>query len=278
MNIRLQKRNLISALFQVCCLALGIALLFPLVYCVLISFTHDADLIAGKSLLASGVFTWDNYIEVIRGTMILRFLFNSFVVALGTSLARVITSTFAAFAFAFFDFPLKKFFFTLVLATLIVPAEMLMIPNYFVTSSLGLINTYLGMMVIYMVSAANIFLLRQNFLSYSMAVYEASKIDGCSNFVFLLRILIPMSKSVIATVFISSFVTSWNAYLWPLLVTNMEKMRTAQVIITMFNVSELKTSYGQIMAAAVLILIPSIAIFIIFQRWITGSLQGAVKE
>ena len=242
MNIRLQKRNLISALFQVCCLALGIALLFPLVYCVLISFTHDADLIAGRSLLAPGVFTWDNYIEVIRGTMILRFLFNSFVVALGTSLARVITSTFAAFAFAFFDFPLKKFFFTLVLATLIVPAEMLMIPNYFVTSSLGLINTYLGMMVIYMVSAANIFLLRQNFLSYSMAVYEASKIDGCSNFIFLLRILIPMSKSVIATVFISSFVTSWNAYLWPLLVTNMEKMRTAQVIITMFNVCLLYTS------------------------------------
>lgn len=267
-----------SAIFQAFCLLLGVALLFPLVYCVMISFTHDADLITGKSVFANGVFTFDNYIEVIKSTQILRFLFNSFVVALGTSVARVITSTSAAFSLTFFNFWGKKLFFALVLATLIVPAEMLMVPNYFVTSSLGLINTYLGMMVIYMVSAANIFLLRQNFMSYSMSVYEASKIDGCGNFKFLIQILLPMSKSVLATVFISSFVTSWNAFLWPLLVTNMEKMRTAQVIITMFNVSELNTSYGQIMAAAVMILIPSVAIFVLFQRWITGSLQGAVKE
>lgn len=277
--MKMRKIDWKSGSIQAFCLFLGIVLMFPLLYCIAISFMHDSDLITGNHILFPKEFTLDNYRSVIQNTHIFRYLLNSFIVALGTSLARVITSTLAAFSFAFFDFKGKKIFFALVLCTLIVPAEMLMVPNFFVTSSLGLINTYVGMMVIYMVSAANIFLLRQNFMSYSMSVYEASKIDGCSNPGFLFRILIPMSQSVLATVFISSFVTSWNAYLWPLMVTNIEKMRTAQVIITMLNASELKTAYGEVMAAAVMILIPSIFFFVVFQRRITGSLAaGAVKE
>lgn len=103
--------------------------------------------------------------------------------------------------------------------------------------------------------------------------------DGCSSWKFFTTILMPISRPVIATVFISSFVTSWNAYLWPLMVTNVDSMRTVQVIITKLNASELNTVYGQVMAAAVLILIPSAIVFILFQRKITaGMMAGAVKE
>lgn len=137
----------------------------------------------------------------------------------------------------------------------------------------------MGMMIIYMVSGANIFMIRQHFLNYSKAVREASLVDGCGNWRFFWKILMPMSTPVIATVFISSFVNSWTTYLWPLIVTNIEEMRTVQVIITMLNMNKMQSVYGQVMAASVLILIPSVVIFMLFQRKITaGMTAGAVKE
>jgi sn-glycerol 3-phosphate transport system permease protein len=184
----------------------------------------------------------------------------------------------AAYAFTFFEFRGKKFLFALVVGSMIIPAEMLMVQNYFTTAQLKLINTYLGMSIIFMVSSANIFLIRQQFKSFALAVREAALVDGCGNWRFFCRILIPMSRPVLATVFISSFVTTWNTYLWPLIVTNVNEMRTVQVIITMLNSSEINTAYGQVMAAAVLILIPSLVVFTLFQRRITeGMTAGAVK-
>ncbi|MGM0125578.1 sn-glycerol 3-phosphate transport system permease [Enterococcus sp. AZ194] len=98
-----------------------------------------------------------------------------------------------------------------------------------------MINTYLGMMVIFFVTALNIFVMRQHFLAYSKSIYEAAKMDGCSNFEFFIRVLLPSSKPVLITTFISSFVGVWNQYLWPLLVTNQNEMRTAQVAVTLLN-------------------------------------------
>jgi len=144
---------------------------------------------------------------------------------------------------------------------------------------MGLINTYLGMMIIYITSGANIFLIRQHFMNYSKAVREASLVDGCGNWRFFWKVLLPSSAPTLATVFISAFVNSWTTYLWPLMVTNVDEMRTVQVIITMLNSSELNSVYGQVMAAAVLILIPSVTIFMLFQQRITeGMMAGAVKE
>jgi sn-glycerol 3-phosphate transport system permease protein len=125
----------------------------------------------------------------------------------------------------------------------------------------------------------NIFIMRQNFLSYSKSLREAALVDGCGNFKFYSRILMPSNAPLIVTVFISSFVGTWNTYLWPLLVTNVNEMRTAQVAVTMLNINE-GSSYGPgaVMAAAVLILIPSILVFLIFQRRIVGGIMaGAVK-
>lgn len=167
----------------------------------------------------------------------------------------------------------------LVVGSMIIPADVLVVQNYFTTSELGLVNTYLGMMIVFLISGMNIFVMRQNFMSYSKTLREAALVDGCSNFKFYLRILMPSNISVITTVFISSFIGTWNTYLWPLLVTNSDEMRTAQVAVTMLNINE-GASYGPgaVMAAAVVILVPSVLVFLLFQRRIVGGVMaGAVK-
>jgi sn-glycerol 3-phosphate transport system permease protein len=140
-----------------------------------------------------------------------------------------------------------------------------------------LINTYLGMMIVFFSSALYIFMMRQAFLSYSKSLKEAAHIDGCSNFRFYWNILLPSSSPIMITIFISSFVAVWNTYVWPMLVTNRNEMRTIQVAITMLNFPD-ESPHGAIMAAAILILAPSLLVFLIFQRWIkTGMLSGSVK-
>ena len=279
MKANTSKRRLHSAIYQTFCILLGLCLMAPLLYCVIVSFMHEPEILTPELHLWPDEFYLGNYIHVITKTKIFRFMLNSFIVAFGSSIARVLTGCLAAYAFSFMEFRGKNLLFWLVLGSMIVPAEMLMVQNYFTTAELNMINTYIGMMIIYMVSGANIFMIRQHFLNYSKAVREASLVDGCGNWRFFWKILMPMSTPVVATVFISSFVNSWTTYLWPLIVTNIEEMRTVQVIITMLNMNVMQSAYGQIMAASVLILIPSVVIFMLFQRKITaGMTAGAVKE
>jgi sn-glycerol 3-phosphate transport system permease protein len=272
-------QNFRSGLLQVFCIVLGLCLMAPVIYCLIISFMQESEIVTTDLHLWPNEFYLGNYIAIITKTKIFRYMLNSFIVAFFSSIARVLTSSLAAYAFSFMEFRGKNLLFWLVLGSMIVPAEMLMVQNYFTTAELGLINTYLGMMIIYLVSGANIFLIRQHFMNYSKAVREASLMDGCGNWRFFWKILMPMSGPVLATVFISAFVNSWTTYLWPLMVTNVNEMRTVQVIITMLNASELNSVYGQVMAAAIMILIPSVVIFALFQRKITaGMMAGAVKE
>ena len=160
---------------------------------------------------------------------------------------------------------------------MMIPSDLLIIKNYSTVAKLGLVNTYLGMMVVFFVTMVNIFVMRQYFLSYSKSVREAALIDGCTNFMFFRKILIPSSKPVFITTFISSFVGVWNQYLWPLLVTNRNQMRTAQVAVTLLNFPD-ASPHGIVMAAAIIIVLPSAIIFIIFQRYIKkGMMAGGVK-
>lgn len=268
-----------DVLFQILCFVIGLVVLIPLLYCVLCSFMQETEIISKELQFFPKKWSIENYVTVIRSSKILRFMLNSLVVSLVSSISRVITASMAAYAFTFFEFKGKKILFAMVVGSMIIPAEMLMVQNYFTTAELNLINTYMGMSIIFMVLCANIFLIRQNFRGFAAGVREAALVDGCGNWRFFSQVLLPISKPILATVFISSFVTTWNTYLWPLIVTNKNEMRTVQVIITMLNKSELNTAYGQVMAAAVLILIPSIIVFAVFQRRITeGMMAGAVKE
>lgn len=274
------KKAAKSGFYQLFCLLLGFLLMTPLVYAVCISFMRPEEVLTKEIHFFPNSFYLGNYVIALAQTKLFRFMFNSFIVAFVSSIVRIVTASMAAFSFAFFDYKGKKILFYLVIGSMIIPADVLVVQNYFTTAQLGLINTYVGMMIVFFVSAMNIFVMRQHFMTYSKSLRDAALVDGCGNFMFYARILLPSSTPVIATVFISSFVGTWNTYLWPLLVTNVNDMRTAQVAITMLNINEGSSyGYGTIMAAAVVILIPSILVFLLFQKRIVGGMMtGAVKE
>lgn len=281
MKTKVISRNKIKDIFfQVFCIALGLILIFPVIYAVLISFMPQDEILTTELNILPSTFGYlENYKIVFEKTQIFRFMFNSFIMAFVSSIVRIIVASLGAYSFAFFEYKGKNLLFGLVVGSMIIPADVLVVQNYFTVSDMGLINTYLGMMITFFISGMNVFIMRQNFLTYSKSIREAALVDGCSNFKFYARILMPSNISSIMTVFISSFVGTWNTYLWPLLVTNVDEMRTAQVAVTMLNVNE-GSSYGPgaVMAAATVILIPSVLVFLIFQRKIVGGMMaGAVK-
>lgn len=275
---RLKTGHQISEIvIQAVYILVGLVIAFPILYAVLISFMEPSQVLAGGVNLIPRRWTLENYKIAIKSAPLMRFMWNSLVLALVSSLARIAVSSLAAFAFAFLEFPCKNLIFMLMLATIMIPADIVLVANYRTVSSLGLVNTYLGMMVVFFVSAMNIFQLRQSFMTFAKSLKEAAHIDGCSNFKFFIRILLPTNVSTLLTVFITAFIGTWNTYLWPLLVTNKTEMRTVQVGVTMLNFSE-GTVYGPIMAASTIVLLPSLILFLTFQKKIvSGMMAGGVK-
>ena len=275
---RIKNRHKSSGIvLQLLYLLLGLTIAFPIIYAFFISFMEPSQVLSEGVNLIPRHWTLENYRTALTSAPILRFMLNSLIIALGSSVVRVIMASMAAFAFAFLKFPCKNLIFMAMLATIMIPADVVLVANYRTVSTLGWIDSYLGMMVVFFVSAMNIFQLRQSFLTFSSSLKDAAHIDGCSNFTFFVRILIPTNISTVLTVFITAFIGTWNTYLWPLLVTNRTEMRTVQVGITMLNFSE-GTVYGPIMAASMIVLLPSLILFLTFQKKIvTGMMAGGVK-
>ena len=263
--------------YQLFSLVIGLIVIFPVIYAICVSFMPAEEILSTTVHLFPKRWTIENYVQAFTKAPLLRYLLNSLVMTLGATTVRLFTASTAAFAFSFFEFRGKKFLFLFFIGTMMIPSDLLIIKNYSTVAKLGLVNTYLGMMVVFFVTMVNIFVMRQYFLSYSKSVREAALIDGCTNFMFFRKILIPSSKPVFITTFISSFVGVWNQYLWPLLVTNRNQMRTAQVAVTLLNFPD-ASPHGLVMAAAIIIVLPSAIIFIIFQRYIKkGMMAGGVK-
>ena len=266
-----------SYAIQLLYILIGLMIAFPIIYAFFISFMDPAQVLSGGVNIIPKKWTLENYRTALQSAPLMRFMLNSFIMAFTSSIVRIIVAALAAFAFAFLDFPFKKTIFMIMLASIMVPADIVLVANYRTVSQLGWINTYLGMMVVFFVSALNIFMLRQSFMTFAKSLKEAAHIDGCSNFRFFVMILLPTNASTLMTVFITAFIGTWNTYLWPLMVTNRTEMRTVQVGVTMLNFSE-GTVYGPIMAASMIILIPSLLLFLLFQKKIvTGMMAGGVK-
>ena len=267
------REGVLQALY----LIVGLVIAFPIIYAFFISFMEPSQVLAGGVNLIPKKWTLENYKTALNSAPIMRFMWNSLILATVSSIVRVIVSAMAAFAFAFLEFPCKNLIFMMMMATIMIPADVVLVANYRTVSSMGWVNTYFGMMVVFFVSAMNIFQLRQSFKTFATSLKEAAHIDGCSNFNFFIRILLPTNFSTILTVFITAFIGTWNTYLWPLRVTNKTEMRTVQVGITMLNFSE-GTVYGPIMAASMIVLLPSLVLFLTFQKKIvTGMMAGGVK-
>lgn len=271
------KQTVQSVILQIICVFFGLIIIAPVIYCIIVAFMQPTEILSSPPKLFPSKFYMENFISAIRMTQIPRFLLNSLFVSLVCSFMRMLVASMAAYSFAFFEFKGKKILFFLVLGTMLIPGDATIVTNYMTVSGMGLVNSYLGIMILYFVSAANIFLMRQNFKTIPKELKEVSEIDGCSALGFYFKILLPIAKPIMATVFISSFVSTWNMYLWPMIITTRNEMRTVQVGITMLNFSE-EAAYGATMAGSVIVLIPTLIVFIISQKQIVkGMTAGAVK-
>ena len=273
----MRKNEKWSVLLQAVCLFLAFLMMFPILYAMSVSFMEQRDVLSSPPHFLPPSVTLENYVTAFTRTTLGRYMINSAVVALVCSFSRVVLAAMTSFAFAFMEFRGKRILFLLALTTMMIPPDVLIVSNFATVSKAGLVNTYAGICVVFLVSASNIFMLRQHFMTFSKSLQEASYIDGCGNLRFFFSILLPTSRPVITTVFLSSFVSVWNQYVWPMLVTNRNELRTIQVGITMLKDRE-SSVFGPVMAGVVIALAPTVLLFVIFQKNIVaGMMSGSVK-
>jgi multiple sugar transport system permease protein len=190
---------------------------------------------------------------------------------------EVIFSALAAYAFAKFNFFGKNFLFLLFLGTMMIPGEVMLIPNYITMVNFGWVDTFYALIIPWTVSVFSIFLLRQFFMSIPHELFEAAILDGCGKFKYLTTVMLPLSKPALVTVMLFKFIGSWNSFLWVLIMTNSPKMRTIPVGLTYF-VSDVGTQYNYLMAASTFAMAPILILFLLLQKqFIQGIARTGLK-
>ena len=271
------KRAKQTAIRLIANIVMVVIVLLPLLYAVSIAlmpsnelFTTDMNLLPKHPTLA-------NFSEALHKVPLIRFVLNSFLVAGLITIGQIISCSLAAFSFSFLDFKGKNILFMLVMATMMIPGEATIISNYLTVSGWGWLDSYKVLIIPYLTSAMGIFLFRQFYLTFPISLYESAKIDGCKNLRFIVQILLPLTKSAIGAMAVYTFINAWNMYMWPLLVTGSDKMRTVQIGIGMLDSVD-SQSITLMIAGVVMIILPSISIFIVGQKQlIKGMFSGAVK-
>ena len=250
-------------------LALGIGslwALFPFLWMISTSLKSDSQVLVYPPAWIPSPAVWGNYPAVLKLVPFWQFLVNTTVVAVTVTILELITSSFAAYAFARLRFPGRDKLFLLYLGTLMIPGQVTIIPNFLVMSWLGWVDTYAALIIPAAFSAFGTFLLRQFFLSIPPELEQAARMDGCSYFGIYRHILLPLSGPALATLAVFGFMTQWNAFLWPLIVTNKETMRTLTVGIRYFG-DEAAGQFNYLMAGTVMSIIPILILFLLLQRY-----------
>ena len=223
-------------------------------------------------------FRWDNFATAWNMAPFDRFYFNSVFVAVASTLLELAIGIMSAYAFARVRFPGRDLVFLLVLATLMIPTDITILPNYITLSKLGWINTYWALIIPPAANAFGTFLLRQHIISLPEALFDAAKLDGATHLQILRHMVIPMSLPVIAALVLIGFIDKWNSYLWPLIVTNTESMRTLPVGLVFLRPQDGGTPYHLLMAATTFVIAPIVVLFVLTQKqFIEGITRGAVK-
>lgn len=258
-------------------IAAAVIILMPLLYAVSIAFMPSSEVFTTELNIIPKNPTLANFKDALQKIPLIKFVFNSFISAGFITLGQIISCSLAAFAFSFLEFKGKNVLFMLVMATMMIPGEATIISNYLTVSSWGWLDSYKVLIIPYLTSAMGIFLFRQFYLSFPRSLYESAKIDGCSDLKFIRSILMPLTKSAIGAMAVYTFINAWNMYMWPLLVTGSDGMRTVQIGISMLNSID-GQSITMMIAGVVMIIIPSLLIFIFGQKQlIRGMFSGAVK-
>jgi sn-glycerol 3-phosphate transport system permease protein len=268
-------------------LAAGVVIFAFPIYMAVIGSTHDVGTIGRGDLpLYPGGLAVENYVqswvqgsgERVKATPVARMMLNSFVMALVITAGKIAVSIVSAYAVVFFRFPLRMFFFWMIFITLMLPVEVRIIPTFKVVSDLKLINTFAGLTVPLLASATATLLFRQFFLTIPDELVEAAKIDGAGPLRFFQEVLVPLSRTNIAALFVILFIYGWNQYLWPLLITTSRSMDTIVIGITkMIGTGDAQTDWNLIMATTVMALLPPVAVVVFMQRWFVKGLIETEK-
>ena len=253
-------------------------LLFPIYLVFVASTWTSAEILAAPMPVYPGPYFLGNYSRALLegaknlGASALTMMSNSFIMALGISVGKIVVSLLAAYAIVFFDFKLKRLCFWSIFITLMLPVEVRIMPTYKVISDLGMLNSYWGLILPMIVSATAVFLFRQFFLSVPREIAEASQIDGARPMTFFAQILVPMTRTPIAAMFVIQFIYGWNQYLWPLLITTKERFYTLLIGINrMLSGADVQIEWQIVMATTLLALLPPVIVVIVMQKqFITG--------
>jgi sn-glycerol 3-phosphate transport system permease protein len=268
-------------------LVLGVLVVAFPVYMTFVASTHDqATMLSGPVPLLPGRFLLDNYRTVLFSGLgassssppVALMMLNSLVMALAIALGKIAISIIAAFAIVYFRFPLRMTFFWMIFITLMLPVEVRILPTYEVVAGLGLLNSYTGLTVPLIASATATFLFRQFFLTVPEELTEAARIDGAGPLRFFRDVLLPLSRTSIAALFVIQFIYGWNQYLWPLLVTTSEDYYTVVMGISrMVNVVDAAAKWNLVMAVTLLAMIPPVIVVVLMQRQFVKGLVETEK-
>jgi sn-glycerol 3-phosphate transport system permease protein len=268
-------------------LVLGVLVFVFPVYMALIGSTHDVGTIArGDMPLRPGPHTIENFRQAwasgrgerVSASPVSRMMANTLIMALAIATGKIAISIISAFAVTFFRFPLRMFFFWMIFVTLMLPVEVRIIPTYAVVTNLGMIDTYAGLIIPLIASATATLIFRQFFLTVPDELVEAAKIDGAGPLRFFWSILLPISRTTIAALFVILFIYGWNQYLWPLLITTSRGMETIIIGITkMIGTGDAQTDWQIIMATSLLAMLPPVLVIVTMQRWFVKGLTETEK-
>ena len=211
--------------------------------------------------------------------MLIKYFLNSLIIAVCTTLGQVLISALAGYGFARLKFRGSEALFFIFVLTMMVPPQVNIVPLFYLMSKLGWINTYQALIIPGIFGGFGVFMMRQYFLNFSSELDDASKLDGCNPFQTFYKIALPYAIPAIATLTIFTFVTTWNSFMWPFIVTNTDSMRTLAVGLTIFKGSFREiTLWGELMACSCICSIPVIIVFLIGKKYLINTQEGAVKE
>lgn len=253
----------------------AIGMLFPFFVMVLISLSSTNEL-----NFSSFSLTTNNYLHVFQAIPITKYFINSVIVSVLTTIGQVFFSTLAGYAFARMNFKYKNVIFFTFLITMFIPPQVNIIPLFFLMRELHLVDTYQALILPGLFGGFGVFMMRQYFLGFSKELEDAATIDGCNKFQMFFKIAMPLAMPAIATLAIFTFITSWNSFIWPLIVTNSESMRTLPLGLAIFKGSYREiTMWGDLFACSLVCAVPTILIFLLQKKYLINDvLKGAVKE
>ncbi len=256
---------------------LAVVVLFPIYITVVNSLLRPIDIASRPPVFFPFHPKWSNYAEAWNGGHMSRYLLNSFIVTILITVGQVVTAVFAGYAFAFLEFPFKRTLFVVFLATLMVPFEVTVVTNLDTVNAIGWYDTYQGLAVPFLATGFGAFLARQAFLQVPRDLSDAAALDGYGHWRFMTRVAVPLARPTIAALTVFGFLGAWNQYLWPLLATKDDRLRTVQIGLKQLRATSLD-AVNVTFAGAVIAVIPIAIILLLFQKHLVrGLTAGAVK-